>query len=59
MIRSFPFSEHPNVGTAIIELPNYLVLVAMVADYRSCDSACIGVCDSYSNEKQNNYGRYL
>ena len=35
MIRSFPFSEHPHVGTTIMELPNYLVFVAMVADYRS------------------------
>ena len=33
MIRSFPFSEHPNVGTAIIELSNYFVLVSMVAEY--------------------------
>ena len=59
MIRSFPFSEHPNVGTAIIELSNYLVFVAMVADYAHVSSACIGVCDSYFDEKQINYGCYL
>ena len=43
MIRSFSFSEHPHLGTVIIELPDYFVLVAMVADYRSCEQ-CLHWC---------------